>query len=164
MTEDNTTPAPAWDPIESVDPSNRDPVTGRLLPGHTLKSPGRGPNTLDFMAIARAKSKESKIPLDDLVWLATKGLATRAARGDAAAAKVLLDRMCGPTDKGVEVKVDARTAIAAGPQVPEGGDFADWVRGLNRVAAQQELLNGATPDEVVADAVDDLEAEAELLG
>ena len=88
----------------------------------------------------------------------------RAARGDAAATKILLDRMCGSIDKGVEVNVDARTAIATGPPVPQGGDFEEWVRGINKVAAQQNLLEGATPEQIEHEAATAAELEAELLG
>ena len=157
---------PVEDPLVSLDPKNRDVVTGQFKTGHEIRAPGAGrpKGTLNFMKIAREKAKKAKIPLEDLVWLATKGLAMKAARGDAAAAKILLDRMCGSIDKGVEVNVDARTAIATGPPVPQGGDFEEWVRGINKVAAQQNLLEGATPEQIEHEAATAAELEAELLG
>jgi len=97
------------------------------------------------------------------VWAATRGLAVRAARGDAAAAKVLLDRLCGPVDKAL-VEIDARSVgLAAGPPIPAGGEFSDWVRKLNAVAAQQGLLGDSTPTEVVEAALAEvIEVEALL--
>jgi len=151
---------PWLDEAESRDPSNRDPVTGRLLPGHSIPGPGRPQGALDFMAVCRKKSREAGVKLSDLVWAATRGLAVRAARGDAAAAKVLLDRLCGSVDKGTEVNVDARTvALATATPPADDGDFAAWVAGVNRVAAQQGLLGSSTPTEVVEAAL----AEVELL-
>jgi len=151
---------PWLDEAESRDPSNRDPVTGRLLPGHSIAGPGRPRGSLDFMVVCRDKAKAAGVSLSDLVWAATRGLAVRAARGDAAAAKVLLDRLCGSVDKGTEVNVDARTvALPSAAPPADDGDFAAWVAGVNRVAAQQGLLGSSTPTEVVEAAL----AEVELL-
>jgi len=152
------------EPAASVDPSNRDPKTGRLLPGHRIAGPGRPKGSLDFMSICRTKAKEAGVTLEDLVWAATKGIAGKAAMGDAAAAKILLDRLCGSVDKAAVVSVDARSITAkAGPPIPKGGDFADWVTDLNRVAAKQGLLGSKSPADIVDAAVAQVTEAEELL-
>ncbi len=155
---------PYWDPLESADPANRDQVTGHLLPGHKLRGPGGG-QRLSFITVVKRKAKAAGMSLDNIIWLTTKGLARRAALGDAAAAKILLDRLCGPVEKGIEVHVDARTAIAnQGPPVPRVGEFKDWVLEVNKIAAQQGMLGDTTPAQLVVDAEAAVAAEDELLG
>jgi hypothetical protein len=148
----------------SADPKNRDVVTGDFLPGHKLAGPGRPKGSLDYMSICRTMAKRAGLKLEDLVWAATRGLAGRAAKGDSAAAKILLDRLCGPVDKAL-VEIDARSVgLSAGPPIPQGGDFSDWVKGLNKVAAQQGLLGKTTPTEIVEQALAEVQAVDELLG
>ena len=154
---------PYFDPVANRDPANRDPSNGYFKPGHSIAGPGRPKGSLDYMSICRTKSKAAGVPLEDLVWAATRGLALRAGRGDAAAAKVLLDRLCGPVDKAL-VEIDARSVgLAAGPPIPGGSDFKDWVAGINRVAAQQGLLGDSTPTEIVDAALAEVQAVEDLL-
>lgn len=148
--------------VASADPKNRDPVTGDFLPGHKIAGPGRPKGSLDYMSVCRTMAKRAGVKLEDIVWGATEGLAGRAFKGDAAASKILLDRLCGPVDKAL-VEIDARSVVAAGPPLPQGGEFTDWVKGLNKVAAQQGLLGKTTPTEIVEQALAEVLEVEDLL-
>ena len=130
--------------------------------------PGRPKGTLDLMKIVREQARRSGHSLDKCVEIAMRALVRSAAAQDVNAIKVLLDRLCGPQDKGttVNVGIDARGATA-GPTMPEGADFMDYIEKLNRVAATQGLLGDTTPEQLVEDAaqaaVDEQDEREELL-
>ena len=148
---------PWLDPDESADPRNRDPVTGRLLPGHKIAGPGRPKGSLDFMSVCRTKAREAGVKLSDLVWLATKGLASRAARGDAAAAKVLIDRLCGPIDKAlINLELGAGAIPQAPPVTADGTGaptLAEHLERLVTIARERGTQLGALADLKPADVV-----------
>jgi len=151
------------------DPTNRDQKTGRLLPGHQLSSPGKPKSTLNFMEICKRKAKAIGVDLDSVVWSIMKGLLNRAKDGDAAASKILLDRLCGVVEKGFELHVDVdNRSVTIGPPVPEGRELGEYIRGMNEVAAEQGWLGDETPKQVEAKAMDDAAVRAaeieELLG
>ena len=92
----------------------------------------------------------------------------RASRGDATAAKTLLDRLCGPVASGPAVAIDNRQVngvpVSKGPPLPKGKDFGDWVKQLNHVAAAQGLLKPEdTPEGMVDAAVAEVRDAEELL-
>ncbi len=121
--------------------------------------PGRPKGSVvDFMEVVRRKVEETGGDLDAMVWGALQGLARKAANGDSAAAKVLLDRLCGTIDKGVAVNVGVNTAPSpgrpVGPPMPSGIEFGDYIKKLNQVAAAQGLLGNATPDQIVDEAIE----------
>ena len=132
--------------------------------------PGRPRGSLDFMTIARELAKKTGEPVEDAVETCLSSLKELAAEKDVPAIKTLLDRLCGPQEKGptVNVGVDARTAIAVGPPVPEGKDFGEYIRKLTSVAADQGLLGDDSPEELVATAIQTAAEKAaelkELLG
>jgi len=117
------------------DDNGRDSATGRFTVGNS-GGPGRPSGALDFMSICRRRAREADLDLEALVWAAARGLFLKASKGDASAAKIILDRTCGLLEKGLELNVDARS-VTIGPPVPQGGDFVDYVRKLGEVAEHQ---------------------------
>lgn len=123
--------------------------------------PGRPKGSLDFMTIARALEKRTGHSLDKAVEISLRALTKAAAGKDILAIKTLLDRLCGPLEKGptVNVGVDARTAISAGPPMPEGADFREYAVKLMGIAEGQKLLGGTTTAQIVDAAVVTVEAD-----
>src|SRR5262245_27434825 len=79
---------------------DRDP-RGRYLPGHRIAGPGRP--RLDVRAIAESKAAESGVSLEHEVWLVLVAMLERAKKGDAVAAKLVLDRLAGTDPLAVNV-------------------------------------------------------------
>ena len=141
---------------QGVSGNGRDPSTGRFLSGFTGNPAGR-PKALDLRAIAEKKAKENGVDLEVALWEVVVGLLERARAGDAAASKVVLDRLCGPLDRGplVGVQVNNNDVIhpelvdannprgAPGPPVPEGPALAKWLLEYAEVGVQ---LHEQMPD------------------
>lgn len=107
---------------------------GRFLPGHAPTSPGRpkGKTHYDVLAICKRMAKEDGADIEKLIWAVMRGMAIKGSKGDSAAAKVFLDRVCGPAGKDpeVQVNIDARQVADAAAQDPEDiqREFAKAVR------------------------------------
>ena len=129
------------EPRQESGDNGRNPTNGQFVKGNA-GGPGRPAGTVDFMSICRRKAKESGIDLDHLVWSTAAALFAKAASGDPAAARVILDRTCGPVEKAVEINVDARKVeLRQGPPIPEGKDLGDYIIKLSEVAIQQGLID-----------------------
>lgn len=107
---------------------------GRFVEGNP-GGPGRPQGTLDFMSIMRRMAAEEEVDLERLVWKAAIGLLEAAAKGDAAAGKLMFDRVNGLLDKGMSVNVDARQ-VTVGPPMPEGRRLADWLLDVGKASAE----------------------------
>ena len=112
---------------------------GKFAPG---TAPGPGRPTLDILKIARAQADRTGHSLDKVVEIALRALARGAAHGDVGAIKVLLGYLVGPVDKPaqVNVAVDARTTVEAGPPMPSDGEFGAYAIKLLEVTKAQGLL------------------------
>ena len=124
----------------------RDPKTGRFIPG-TKGGPGRktGSRMINFVVLCEKKAKELNINLEDLVWSVVKRLFVLASQGDVQAAKLILDRICGPVDKLIELNFDNRSLTIStenGDSKFNIGEFSDYLKKLNEVAIQQGLISG----------------------
>jgi len=75
--------------------SDRD-AAGRFLPGHSMPGPGRPPGRFDLVEIASERAAAEGIDLREAVWRVLKSLFEAAGKGDPRAAKLLIDRLCGP--------------------------------------------------------------------
>ena len=153
------------------DYSNAQGIDGKFLPGNP-GGPGRPVGSLDLMSICRRKAKASGVELEKLVWAAIKGLALRAAQGNALAAKVLLDRLCGVVEKpsavaAVQVNVNggAQENTGNGPPMPTGGMLGEYIKRLVEVADQQGIvkLDGLEVIERAAEELSDQGDVEELL-
>lgn len=117
------------------------------------------------MVLCVRKAREARVSIEDLVWAVIRGLIAKGARGDAAAGKLVLDRLCGVIDKGPTVNVDARSVTVSGPPVPRGRDLAKYILDLQEVARRQGILdvdvNGRGLVEVVDAAAEDLTDNAD---
>lgn len=118
----------------------RDPTTGKFLTG-TAAGPGRPHGSINIFRACKIRARREGMDLRDMVWNAAKGLYEAAMSGDAAAAKVLFDRLGGPVEKAPEVQVNVAAAIQAGPPAPaEPRELGAYLQRLNEIAAQQGLL------------------------
>lgn len=110
---------------------------GRFLPGHSVKSPGRPPGSLDLMAVARKKAREHGVDLEDMLWTVIAGLQAAAAEGDTKAAALLLDRFCGVLAKeaGVEVNINNGT-VNNGPPEPTTRELGVYMQRLGELSGE----------------------------
>jgi hypothetical protein len=96
---------------------------------------------VNIFQACKIRARREGLDLRDMVWQAAKGLYQAALEGDAAAAKILFDRLGGPVEKAPEVQVNVANVAASGPPPPASvGDLSTYVSKLNEVAAQQGLL------------------------
>jgi hypothetical protein len=126
----------------------QDPKTGRFVKGNP-GGPGRPRGALDLMTIARRGAKKDDQDLDILVWEAVKGLAARAKKGDPAAARELLNRLCGTVEKGSDVEVNVGIdARQPGPPLPNNRDLANWLEELGEAVVDLRRIEvDDTPDQ-----------------
>lgn len=91
---------------------------GRFLPGNP-GGPGarRGTRKLDFVAIVRRHARAQGIDLRAAVGEVFDTLLGQARAGDVQAARLLLDRLCGPVEKG---EPSAVAVAAVSQQATEG--------------------------------------------
>ncbi len=85
----------------ATDPERDD--RGRFVAGHV----GRGgrPKGYDFRKIVAEESAKHGVPVEVAVWAIYTALLKRARRGDVAAARILLDRLC-PRDETIHITDD----------------------------------------------------------
>lgn len=94
---------------------------GRFLPGNPGGPGGkRGARKLDFVACVRRHARAQGIDLRAAVGQVFDALLGQARAGDVQAARLLLDRLCGPVEKGESSSVAVAVAQQAlenqGPQ------------------------------------------------
>lgn len=130
----------------NINPSGRDPTTGRWLKG--IGGTGRR-HRIDLLSMCDRKAREEGRDFEDLLWEVVKGLIIVACKGDVQAAKTLFHYFVknNPGDPVVNVSVDARTAVAqvgpTGPVLPDAHRFASFLTGLGEFA---ERLREVNPD------------------
>lgn len=114
---------------------------GKFLPG-TKGGPGRPPGAVDVYRVAKKRAKQEGTDLREMVWEVMREMhAAATIDHDASAAKLFLDRACGPVEKAPEVQVNVAAAIQAGPPAPaEPRELGAYLARLNEIAAQQGLL------------------------
>jgi hypothetical protein len=101
--------------FKTVENGNRD-SRGRWLPGHSQPGPGR-PRGLDFRRVVEEKAEAEGFDLDEAIWEIVLALFEEAKAGSVAAAKLLLDRLCGPVTAAVEVEIQQQPG-PVGPPIP----------------------------------------------
>ena len=114
---------------------------GRFAKG-TRPGPGRPKGSVDLIRVARRRARETGQNLADIVWEAIQGLRGAACDGDAAAAKILLDRLCGPVEKSGDVTVNVATQVNAGPPPPPTAELGAYLGRLVEVAREQGIELG----------------------
>lgn len=122
---------------------------GRFLPGNP-GGPGarRGTRKLDFVAIVRRHARATGIDLRAAVGEVFDALLGQARAGDVQAARLLLDRLCGPVEKepsAVAVAAVAQQAVEnRGPQYQtfEGESDVEYLNRLAGIARERGLLDG----------------------
>jgi hypothetical protein len=129
---------------------------GRLLPGHTANPKGR-PKGVYLRQLAEARAFVEDMSIEDALWDVVKAMIERAKGGDVKAAQLILDRLAMPESRDPLINLQLAQIQAAtgepGPPIPEGEEFSDWVRGINRVAAEQGLLGDTTAAVIEAEAL-----------
>jgi hypothetical protein len=98
---------------------------------------------MNLMRLCRQKAEEHGLDLEQLVWATVAAMFAKAASGDAPAAKLILDRFCGPVEKGIEIAVDARQVnLGEGPPLPKTKTDADnYVVALRDLAQQRGMFD-----------------------
>lgn len=123
--------------------SDRD-KTGKFVKGKP-GGPGR-PRGPDFRAIIERKKGIRQIEADAV--RVYDGLVGRAAKGDATAAKVWTDRMCGPVTTKVEHsgKIEGGPEVPTGPPVPPIGDVETAIAKLAELSAELKKQREGAPE------------------
>ena len=93
---------------------------GWFLPGNQVGLGYGRPkgSKVDFMTVCRAKAKEAGLELEDMVWAVGKAMFKAAMEGDAACAKIILDRACGAVEKmpAVAVQINQQNTVHIGAE------------------------------------------------
>lgn len=121
-------------------------ANGRWLPGH-CGGPGRpiGSTSINIFHACRKRAKAEGRDLREMVWEVARAMYEAAVEErDPAAAKIFLDRMGGPVEKGASVEVNVATQVNAGPPPPAAGSLAGYLEKLNTVAKAQGLVEEAS--------------------
>ncbi len=116
----------------------RDAATGLFIAGHRkLGGSRKGQESgrlMNLMTIVRRRAAEIGLDPEEMVWAVFRGLSLEGAKGDAPAGKIVLDRMCGMLEKGLQVNVDA--SVNAEPSVvPQRRKLAVQLLEMREVAA-----------------------------
>ena len=118
---------------QDSDANGRDIRTGRFLPGNP-GGPGRKRN-IDLADAARRYAKTKNIDLETAVGEIMVAMIGQAKEGDVHAAKLVLDRLCGPVRQ--EIDLDANVQHS-GPTIPRGQEMMAWLAKLQEIAQEQE--------------------------
>ena len=86
---------------ENGDPYRDD--RGRFVVGHP-GGPGR-PKAIDFRKVVEDAAREEGVDLHERVWAVAQTMFEAAEGGDVAAAKFIVERLCGTLEKGTAVAV-----------------------------------------------------------
>lgn len=133
------TPAPELRPDDGRDVERgRDPSTGRFLPGYK----GGRKHRIDLLSLCDRKAREEGFQLEALLWGVVKGLMLAAAMGDAAAARLLFDKLTVISKENVAVRLGLDVEVSTGgpAKVPSHEQLARYFEELQTVSA--ELRNG----------------------
>lgn len=114
---------------------DRDPVTGRFLPGNVANPNGR-PRALDFRRLVRERSEQEGVSVDEAMFGVYRSMLKRALAGDVQAGKLLLDRLCDTLPQKLEVEATAGAVPPDEPKTPE--EWADWARRLAELASDDD--------------------------
>lgn len=114
---------------------------GQFVPGHApLPGSGRPRGRVNLIEVAREQAKEEGISLEDVAFDALMKLRELAFDGDLNAIRELLDRICGPVERGPEVALQINQAIEAGPPPPPTPQLKEGVARLHKLAKQLEIV------------------------
>lgn len=106
---------------------------GRFRPGNAIgKGYGRPKGSIDLMAVVRRKAREEGLDLRQELWRVVLVLLRAAQEGDVQAGKLLLDRICGPIEKGTELSVSVSQHL--GPVPPPTADLPAYAARLAELA------------------------------
>lgn len=118
---------------------------GRFRPGNAIgKGYGRPKGSYDLLAIARRRAREEGLDLRAELWRVVLVLLRAAQEGDTTAAKLVLDRLAGPVEKGTELSVSV--SQITGPVPPPVGDLPAYARELARLAEKFSAPQVAKPE------------------
>ena len=125
------TPAPDLKPTDGRDvDENRDPGTGRFLPGYK----GGRKHRIDLLSVCDRRAREEGMELEDLLWQVFKGLVVQAAKGDTVAARIIFERVCTTPDQ-LAARLELEVTAALGPPTPVApGEVADYFEELASVS------------------------------
>ena len=118
---------------------------GHFLVGNP-GGPGRTKGQVDFVTAVKQRAKVEGLTVEEMMGNVGWGLYQEAKDGDAACAKVLLDRVLGPIDKGLEVNVDARSVHVGPPMPDDNRDLASYLTQIAEAGASQGLSRNGDPD------------------
>jgi hypothetical protein len=93
---------PTSGPRLVADGGERDPQTGKFLPGHQRL--GGKPRRRELWAIAAERAEAAGVDLEAEVFAVLKMQIDLAKGGDTAAAKLVLDHLCGRPSLAVEIE------------------------------------------------------------
>lgn len=128
----------------------RDPLTGRFLPG-TRAGPGRPNGLVEFHTVIRQEAKKLGLGIEDVIGAIVRALVRQATvNGDVRAAGMILDRVCGPLPKDgvtVNVGVDGRT-FHVGPPEPPGQDFPKLLAQLQETTVRLSSAYGEAEEQL----------------
>lgn len=108
------------EPDKTGENGDRDPQTGRFLPGNNANPKGR-PRGIDFRRVVREKAEQEGIAVEDAVWAIFRSMLKQAGAGDVSAAKLLLDRLCDDDAGVASVEEKAAQILATVEAMRERG-------------------------------------------
>ena len=115
---------------------------GHFLPGHAVKSPGRPPGSLDFVATCRKRARAEGKDLEEMLWQVVKAIHAEAIfSGDVKAAQLFVDRFCGLLEKetGVQVNINNGT-VNNGPPEPTTRDLGVYFERLGELSGKLQTV------------------------
>ena len=115
-------------------PIEKDPGNGQFLAGNNGGG-GRPKGSLDFMAVAREKAKETGENLRDILWDTFMAAVQQAKDGDIAAARAVWDRLCGGIERSPLVAVQVNSN---GPPIPPVVDLEETARKLVELVEEKK--------------------------
>lgn len=109
---------------------------------------------VDIIAIAREAAKRRgsslKAEVERVLWAQIE-LACSGKEGSTAAAKIVLDRLCGPVKENApHLHLGLHQTLNFAPTMPVGADLTDYFRRLQEVAKENGLLEGGPVIELSA--------------
>ena len=128
----------ATNPSKSGGSGGRDKA-GRFLAGNCANPKGR-PRAFDIRKAAEQHAAKVGMDLQAALGEIIEALIIQAKAGDVAAAKLVMDRLCGALEK-TDVQVNVQNNID-GPPMPPSGRLLDDIDRLRVIVADRIKTNG----------------------